>query len=126
MKIHIDHTEALPIVRQIVDQMRVLLVNGDLKPGETLPSVRRVAMELHVHFNTVAEAYRQVAEEGWLELRHGRAALVCERRESVAKESDWINFHARLHNLLAEMKMRGLAPDRLAANLKALAEEISR
>ncbi len=36
-------------------------------------------MELGVHFNIVAEAYRQVADQGWLELKHGRAAIVLER-----------------------------------------------
>ena len=38
--------------------------------------LRHVAVELGVHFNTVAEAYRQLAAEGWLDLKHGRGAVV--------------------------------------------------
>ena len=125
MKIHIDHAEPLPIVRQIVDQMRVHLVNGALKPGQDLIAVRRVAMELRVHFNTVAEAYRQLAEEGWLELRHGRLARVKERTAGVPLDSDWRGFRARMRALVAEMRSRGMAMEPLAADLRILADELS-
>ncbi len=56
-------------------------IGGGLLPlGGERPSVRRLAMDLGVHFNTVGEAYRQLNEEGWLDLRHGRGARVIERR----------------------------------------------
>ena len=71
-----------PAYRQIVDGMRILLVSGKLAPGSELPSVRRMAMDLGVHFNTVAEAYRTLAEEGWIDLRHGRGATVVKRERS--------------------------------------------
>ena len=78
-RIRIDLASGTPAVRQIADQLRVLLVDGELAPGAVLPSVRRLAMELGVHFNTVSEAYRQLASEGWLEVQHGRGATVRER-----------------------------------------------
>ena len=65
-KIRIDLNSDVPAYRQIVDAIRVLLVNGELQVGTGLPSVRRLAMELGVHFNTVGEAYRELAQEGWL------------------------------------------------------------
>ena len=64
-RIRIDPSSGIPAVRQIADNLRVLLVGGQLAPGAALPPVRRVAVELGVHFNTVAEAYRQLAAEGW-------------------------------------------------------------
>ena len=74
LEFRIDPESGVPVVRQIVDSLRILLVEGHLVPGTMLPSVRRVAVELGVHFNTVAEAYRQLASEGWLDLKHGRGA----------------------------------------------------
>jgi DNA-binding transcriptional regulator YhcF (GntR family) len=63
----------------------VLLVEGKLARGTPLPSVRRLAMELSVHFNTVAEAYRELAAEGWLHLQHGRGAVVIARPARMEK-----------------------------------------
>ena len=125
-KIRIDPSAQTPAVRQIVDQLRVLLVEGSLAPGQALPAVRRVAMELGVHFNTVAEAYRQLAEEGWLELSRGRAARVIARPPTVAIAGDRDDFRTRMRSLVAEMRSRGLEPPKLAMDLRALAEEMSK
>src|ERR1019366_2126163 len=73
-QIRIDLDASTPVNRQIVDQIRTLLVEGVLPPGADLPSVRRLATDLGVHFATVADAYRTLAEEGWLEISHGRSA----------------------------------------------------
>jgi DNA-binding transcriptional regulator YhcF (GntR family) len=64
----------IPLYRQIADAIRTLLVAGTLVPGDILPPVRRLAIDLGLHFNTVAEAYRALALEGWLDLRRGRGA----------------------------------------------------
>jgi len=54
------------------------LVNGELDPGDSLPPVRRLALDLGVHFN-VAEAYRTLADEGWLEIAHRSGAQMLSR-----------------------------------------------
>ena len=69
MILHIDSESGTPVYRQIVDGLRVALVNGDLLPGDPLPAVRRLALDIGVHFNTVAQAYRELAREGWLNIR---------------------------------------------------------
>jgi GntR family transcriptional regulator len=50
-----------------------------LKPGALLPLVRQRAIDLAVHFNFVAEAYRMLADEGWLDLKHHRGKLLIAR-----------------------------------------------
>ncbi len=72
----IDTASNVPVYRQVVDNLRSLLVEGTLQPGDTLPTVRELGFELGVHFNTVAEAYRLLAAEGWLELKRHRGAVV--------------------------------------------------
>ena len=60
-------------------------MRGDVVAGTVLPSVRRLAIDSGVHFNTVAEAYRTLAQEGWLDLHHGsEAATVVERDQPPA------------------------------------------
>jgi DNA-binding transcriptional regulator YhcF (GntR family) len=126
-KIRLDAASGVPAVRQIADSLRVLFVEGRLVPGSTLPSVRRVAMELGVHFNTVAEAYRQLADEGWLKLRHGRSAVVMPRAVPAVTNRTWAeDFRLRLRSMAAQMRADGISPDRIAAELRAMAKVVTR
>jgi len=122
-KIRIDLSSQVPAYRQIVDAIRVLLVNGDLRPGSDLPSVRQLAMELGVHFNTVGEGYRQLAEEGWLDLRHGRGARVIARGTPAAASPERLEeFRVRMRNMIAEMRATGIPAAKIAGELRALME----
>src|ERR1700733_7254942 len=67
-QIRLDNAAGTAAYRQIADQLRTLIVEGVLRHGDSLPPVRRLALELGVHFNTTAEAYRALAEEGFLEI----------------------------------------------------------
>lgn len=124
--LQIDLASEIPAVRQIVNNLRVLLVDQKLAAGITLPSVRRLGMELGVHFNTVAEAYRELADEGWLELQHGRGAVV-KRRSTPAKKSDKLEeFRTRLRSLVAQMRALGVPVDDIATELRKMALEVGR
>ncbi len=118
----VDAASAVPLVKQIVDQLRVLLVEGSLRPGTALPPVRRVATDLAVHFNTVAEAYRQLATEGWLDLRHGRGATVVERQSPAASRREISGYRQKLRELVSEMRAQGVPAARIAAELKSIVE----
>lgn len=120
----VDASSSVPLVRQIVDQLRVLLVEGALAPGSALPPVRRLATDLAVHFNTVAEAYRQLASEGWLDLRHGRGAIVMEREAPPASKREITGYRQRLRELISQMRAQGIPAARIALELKELAEGV--
>jgi DNA-binding transcriptional regulator YhcF (GntR family) len=126
-RIRIDPASDIPAVRQIADSLRVLLVEGQLAPGTALPAVRRLAIELGVHFNTVAEAYRQLGAEGWLDLKHGRAASVVERVVPRVKDKAWTeDFRNRLRGMVAQMRSEGVSADSIAAELRAMANVVTR
>src|SRR5215467_11644972 len=123
--IRFDPQSGVPAIRQIADSLRILLVEGKLAPRTGLPSVRRLAMELGVHFNTVAEAYRELAGEGWVELQHGRGAVIVARPVRTTAPESWIDeFRNRLRSLVAQVRSEGASVDELAAELKAMAKAV--
>lgn len=122
--LRIDLDSGVPAYAQIVAQLRALLVAGKLPAGERLPSVRQLAIDLGVHHNTVALAYRELAEEGWLELRRGRGATVVERRERRPNAQARTQFSRRLEALVAKAAADGLSPEAVAKEFDALARKL--
>ncbi len=127
MILTIDLASPTPVYRQIIDGMRVLLVNHELAPGDTLPPVRRLALDLGVHFNTVAQAYRALAEEGWIEIARRSGARVIERLAPDARYAELGSIlQRRLEELVAEIRARGYPRSRIARDLRRLAEALER
>jgi len=76
--LHLDFHSGLPIYIQIVNQIQSHLVNKILKPGDQLPTVRALAQELRVNFNTVARAYRILDEARIISTQQGRGTYITE------------------------------------------------
>ena len=76
--LQIDFRSGLPIYTQIVNQVQAQVVGGILKPGDQLPTVRALAEELRVNFNTVARAYRILDEERIISTQQGRGTYITE------------------------------------------------
>jgi len=74
-----------PIYRQIVDQVRLAVVTGDLPAGQAMPSVRSVAERLVVNVNTVVKAYGELVRDGVLESHHGKGFFVAQKRQVYSK-----------------------------------------
>ena len=79
MNIQIDFRSDIPITNQIVVQVQQSLTTGTLKPGDQLPTVRALALELRVNFNTVARAYRILDEAGIISTQQGRGTFILEQ-----------------------------------------------
>jgi GntR family transcriptional regulator len=124
--LRIDLASPVPVYRQIADGLRALLVHAAFKPGDQLPTVRQLAIDLAVHHNTVAQAYRLLAEEGWLDLRRHRGAKVLLRRAQRASAASQQNFSQRLRELTAQAVADGLDAKTVARQLDALANEFNK
>jgi GntR family transcriptional regulator len=74
--LQIDFRSGLPIYTQIVNQIQAQVVGGALKPGDQLPTVRALAEELRVNFNTVARAYRILDEARIISTQQGRGTYI--------------------------------------------------
>jgi len=78
LTLRLDFHSGLPIYTQIVNQVQSQLVNGILKPGDQLPTVRALAQELRINFNTVARAYRMLDEARIISTQQGRGTYITE------------------------------------------------
>ena len=76
--LQIDFRSGLPIYSQIVNQVQAQVVSGVLKPGDQLPTVRALAEEMRVNFNTVARAYRILDEARLISTQQGRGTYITE------------------------------------------------
>jgi DNA-binding transcriptional regulator YhcF (GntR family) len=125
LTIAVDLNASTPVYRQIVDALRHHLVEGRLRPGDLLPPVRQLAIDLGVHFNTVAQAYRLLAEEGWLDLRRRRGAMVLDRSHPAPpdRREQERSLH-RLREVIAQLRAEGIPARSIAGRLRRLADGI--
>jgi len=77
-KIYINFQSGVPIYVQLMEQIENLVLSEQLKPGDQLPTVRQLASELGVNFNTVARAYRLMDEAGLISTQQGRGTYIME------------------------------------------------
>jgi len=78
LMLQIDFRSGLPIYTQIVSQVQTQVAGGVLKPGDQLPTVRALAEELRVNFNTIARAYRILDEARIISTQQGRGTYITE------------------------------------------------
>ena len=78
LNLQIDFRSGLPIYTQIVNQIQAQIMAGVLKPGDQLPTVRALAEDLRVNFNTVARAYRLLDEARIISTQQGRGTYITE------------------------------------------------
>jgi len=107
LKVNLDFGSGTPIYVQIVDQVRALLLSGDLKPGDQLPTVRQLASELRVNFNTIARAYRLLDEARLISTQRGRGTYLLDAdpgndNEVIRRDSIAIQVKAVIQSLVTQ------------------------
>ena len=86
MNIIINHTSMQPIYEQINAQIKALVIAGDLKTQEMLPSVRTLAKELKISALTVKKAYDSLEEEGFVVTVHGKGSFIAGASQELLQE----------------------------------------
>ncbi len=117
----LDFRSHVPIYTQLVDRIKHLIASGVLGPGDQLPTVRQMAAELRVNFNTIARAYRILDEEGVISTQQGRGTYVLDpmppekatRLRSAALEGMTKSFLEHAHQV-------GFKPDEVTMLLDKL------
>ena len=126
-RFRLDIRADAPIYQQIVDQIKAQIASGTLQPGDQLPTVRALATDLRINFNTVARAYRVLDEERIISTQQGRGTYITEkpppkvtermRRESLENLARrFIEEATRLG--FTEAEMRQMVNDQLKLSKK--------
>ena len=76
MRFWFSPASEVPIYRQLVTQVVLAILSGDLSPGDRLPSTRELARRFSIHPNTVSAGYRELERAGWTDYRHGSGVYV--------------------------------------------------
>ncbi len=86
MNINISNSSGEPIYLQIVSQIKTLILEGKLKEGDALPSMRNLATELRISFMTTKRAYEELERDGFIESYTGRGSFVKAQNTELYKE----------------------------------------
>ena len=111
MDIHISPHDGVPIYLQIVNQVKYLVASGRLAPGEELPAIRILALQLQVNPNTVARAYRELEVAGVVEKRRTAGTYVSDAGSRLARRERLKIVAERIDALLAEARSLGIGTD---------------
>lgn len=118
MKIIINLRSDIPIYIQIVEQMRQQVANGELKPGDQLPTVRALAADLRVNFNTVARAYRMLDEAHIISTQQGRGTYILdESPPETAEHLRLLSLNSLIRRLFEEASQLGFTTHQVIEHL---------
>ncbi len=122
----LDAASGVPFYRQIIDQVLAGVATGALAPGEQLPTVRSLAVELQVNLNTVAKAYKELEIRRVLTTQQGSGTFVA----AVKVERDALERRRQVVQIVDEFLARaaaaGLPPDEVLAELASRVGESGR
>lgn len=105
----IDPRSAIPLYVQIADRIRLAIANGTLTSAAPLPSVRQLAAELRINPATVTQAYRDLEEHGFVEIRHGAGTFVRELAPGRRARERTQQAVALVRKLLADARRSGVS-----------------
>jgi GntR family transcriptional regulator len=129
MDITINLADGVPIYKQILNQIKYLAASGALLPGEELPPIRTLALQLKVTPNTIVRAYDELEAEGVIHKRRGSGSFVSEVQQSRLADTERQRIiEQRIDALLAEARhLNFTASDvlRLIRERRAVMEERS-
>ncbi len=106
----IDPRSPTPIYAQIADRIRLAVAAGELKAGESLPSVRALASRLRVNPATVVQAYRELERDKLVEMRQGAGTFVSEIANETKGRERAAAARRFVHQMLSEAARLGLSP----------------
>jgi GntR family transcriptional regulator len=120
----VDQKSGIPIYVQIMDQIKHLIATGLLQPGEQLPTIRELAVDLTVNLHTVAHAYAELEREGFLTIQRGRGTFITNgMHEHTLGDLREAKLQALVESMFAESLNLGYEPYEVQEALDAHIEQ---
>ena len=123
MKIIINSNSMVPIYEQIMDATKKMIMTGELKSGDPLPSVRTLSKELKISALTVKKAYDNLEEEGFTATVHGKGTYVSGNNTELMAEEQRKQIEKEMEQLIIKARNYGLTADDLHELIDLLKEE---
>jgi GntR family transcriptional regulator len=119
LQLKLDFRKKQPLAEQLKDSIRQRIQTGEIQPGEQLPTVRLLAAQLGINFNTVARAYRMLDQSGYLTTQQGRGTFVTLPETEV--EQSVVDVEKTIEGLVSavdrEAQRIGILPEELLSQL---------
>ena len=122
MKILLSNASPDPIYEQIVRQVRVQILSGELTVGEALPSIRKLAQALQISVITTKRAYDELEREGLIDTVGGKGTFVASPNLDFLREKRVAAVEGKLREAMREADAAGIAPKDLKQMLELLLE----
>lgn len=123
MDIIISNSTRKPIYEQITSQIKQMIMTGELKSGESIPSMRSLAKSLHISVITVQRAYEDLQRDGFIETTIGRGSFVSSNNKDFIQEEKQKEIECHLQKAIELSKENGISLTKLIDLLKIFYEE---
>ncbi len=108
MVIDMDPESGVPIYMQLVERIKMMVASGQLQPGQQLPTMRQLAADLRINYNTVGRAYTILDQEGVISTQQGRGTFIASRlREEQLQEMRLDKLRSMLGHVVLEATVLG-------------------
>lgn len=112
-----------PIYEQIVEQIKILIKNGELKKNDSLPSVRALSKELKISALTVKKAYDSLEQEGFSETIHGKGTYILSVNEEIFLEEPKKELELELKTIIKKYEKYGMNVKEIKQLVDSILEE---
>jgi len=123
--IKVETKSFIPIYEQIKKELKSKISQGILKANEPLPSIRELATQLLINPNTVARAYRELEQEGFIYTRKGKGCYVSDNSSSLVKEEGTNVLNQAFDRAIEEAKKLKLEPEEIRRLFEQRLEQVA-
>ena len=120
MDIIISNSNGKPIYEQITSQIKSLIMNGELKEGDALPSMRTLAQQMRISIITTKRAYEELERDGFIESYTGKGSFVKAQNTELFREQNLREAENLIAQACEKAKMCGIGLDELQEILKII------
>ena len=124
MNIIISNSSGKPIYEQITSQMKQMIMSGELRPGDALPSMRLLAKELRISVITTKRAYEDLERDGFICTQVGKGSYVADTNQDIVREEQLKAIEEYLEQAVEKAKVSGISYDEIIEMLRMIYEEV--